>query len=792
MQPTPVAEFADAGSITQQIPTVRVNRTQRSLGQRLQTGLRVEHLFYGGIFLIAVLTRFWDLGSRALHHDESLHSYFSWVYASGNGYIHDPLMHGPFLFHATALMYLLFGATNAASRIAPALLGVIVVMLPWFLRSEKLLGRWGAISASALLLISPSILYYSRFNRHDIYAATGAFLLFIAIARYIEHPSPRWAIFGGLSIGYLLTTKEVSFIVLFVFVIFLGVAIALRVAPSLLAVGAAAVVAFLLMTKLLHSLGVQPLPGIPWSQPTGRQIEHFIVQLIEHPIVISGIGILLLALVVSLWLIDRRRPKDLGWVDGVLGDAPAGSSAAALHELLHERRALLIGTGAALAFFTIFYTSLFTNMGGLASGTFGALGYWLGQQGVQRGQEPWFYYLLLLPQYEFVAVLLFPVASAAVAWRVLQRMRGKLTLDSRTFTRGFLLFWALGMLAVLSWAGEKMPWNVIHIALPMTLLAACLIGDAIVFAERHWSTWPRKIRTDTLLIGSAVALMLATAYLSLAWASDGPYRLVNNAYVHDLRNGAANHWWAYVYLPWLLLGAVVLLGIIRIGTRRALSVTLIAGVVAFSLAQIHAEWRLTYREGDIPRDMLVYVQTTPDVPMVTQQLQQLSQQVTNGMGLSVWYDDVTQWPFNWYLKDFTNRRYIARSLPTPLNAQVIIISTDVLTSQMKTELSANYTYQEYPMRWWFPEEDTYRRFAYAPDIKQESRQNYQDNRKPPFTLLDVAHSVWNSIWSMRHPSEQGKIFRMVAYREVPSGFGSVHFRVYVRNDLLPYFNQIRY
>ena len=34
------------------------------------------------------------------------------------------------------------------------------------------------------------------------------------------------------------------------------------------------------------------------------------------------------------------------------------------------------------------------------------------------------------------------------------------------------------------------------------------------------------------------------------------------------------------------------------------------------------------------------------------------------MGLTVWYDDVTQWPFNWYLKDFPNRRYIGRELPS--------------------------------------------------------------------------------------------------------------------------------
>ncbi|MFM8594002.1 MAG: hypothetical protein ACKOCK_06400, partial [Chloroflexota bacterium] len=48
--------------------------------------LTVESLAYIVIFIFAVGTRFWDLGSRALHHDESLHAYFSWRFAQGNGY----------------------------------------------------------------------------------------------------------------------------------------------------------------------------------------------------------------------------------------------------------------------------------------------------------------------------------------------------------------------------------------------------------------------------------------------------------------------------------------------------------------------------------------------------------------------------------------------------------------------------------------------------------------------------------------------------------------------------------
>ncbi len=455
---------------------------------------------------LAVLTRFWDLGSRALHHDEAQHAYFSWIYAIGGGYVHDPLLHGPFLFHANALISLLFGATDATARFMPAATGVAIVMLPWFLRGPKLFGRWGALSASVFLLLSPSILYYSRFIRHDVYTLIGALLLFIAIARYVEQPDPRWALFGAASFGFLTTTKEVCFIVFFIFGIFLIVAAIWRIAPILLAVGAAAGAGFLVIAKALGRLGAPPLPSIPWSNPTGTQIRTFTFELLVHPLVISAVGMGLLAVVVSIWILNRRRPPGTGWIDGLMADAPGGSTAAALRELLSNRRLLLASIGIALAIYSVLYTSLFTNFIGLATGSVGALGYWLGQQNVQRGQEPWFYYLLLLPQYEFIGVALFPIALILLAKETISGWRRRIPFDHRWWTRVFLAFWATMMFAVLSWAGEKMPWLTVHIALPLILMSAMLVGDGIAWLERTSRQWQRTLRHDlALLAGSLLA-----------------------------------------------------------------------------------------------------------------------------------------------------------------------------------------------------------------------------------------------------------------------------------------------
>src|SRR6476660_8433722 len=93
-----------------------------------------EIILYVGLMIVAVLTRVWDLGPRAMHHDESIHAYYSSQYLKGGGYNYDPTSHGPFLYHIVALGFFLFGTTDAMARIMPAFFGIALVGMCWFLR----------------------------------------------------------------------------------------------------------------------------------------------------------------------------------------------------------------------------------------------------------------------------------------------------------------------------------------------------------------------------------------------------------------------------------------------------------------------------------------------------------------------------------------------------------------------------------------------------------------------------------------------------------------------------------
>jgi len=55
------------------------------------------------LLLAAILTRFTDLGARAVSHDEVNHVVPSYSLYTGNGYQYDPMSHGLLQFHMIAL-----------------------------------------------------------------------------------------------------------------------------------------------------------------------------------------------------------------------------------------------------------------------------------------------------------------------------------------------------------------------------------------------------------------------------------------------------------------------------------------------------------------------------------------------------------------------------------------------------------------------------------------------------------------------------------------------------------------
>jgi predicted membrane-bound mannosyltransferase len=545
--------------------------------------------------------------------------------------------------------------------------------------------------------------------------------------------------------------------------------------------------------------GIDSLPTIPWEDPSQENIQQFTVNVLFHPITLALLGILVVAVLATLHLLRRMRPPETGWIDGTLGQLPEATTTGAIYDGLRDKRGMIYGILGGLAIYSVLYTTFFTNFAGLASGTVGSLGYWLGQQEVQRGGQPWFYYLMLLPQYDFVIVTLIPICAGITIWRIAGRMRAGVEVGPRLYLRGLCLYWGTMMLIILSWAGEKMPWLSVHIALPFIILAGSYLGGAVEWLESRIANGllPRSVPAA----GTAGILAIsATGFLLWAWGTAGPEGVSGRQrIVVGVRPVIEEQPWL-LYLPLLALAVVTVVLVARYGWKTSLATTAVAIAAALVLAQGNTGIRFAMHEGDWPRDMLNFSQASPDVPMVMHDIQQLSFELTGRNDIYVAWDQGVSWPMQWYLKDFPNRRFYGNNVASVLDADVIMIANANLNTTGRDgvainneALLTNYTPQQYTLRWFFPERETYRAFAIAPELSDPNIQNYQTDQEGPYSLTDVLRSVGNSFASLRNIEQQAKLFRLTAYRELPTTtLGPYHFRVYVRNDLVPVWDDLRF
>src|SRR5689334_7291867 len=177
--------------------------------------LTLEQCLYLALFALALLAHMYALGDGALHHDETHHANYSWRLFQGLGFFHDPLLHGPFLYHINALFFFLFGDNNATARLGPALFGSALVVMPYLLRRE--LGRGAALLAALYLLISPAYLYWGRHIRHDMYGVTFELLAFISIVRYASTRRAIWLYVGAAALALMFTNMETFFLYVVIF-----------------------------------------------------------------------------------------------------------------------------------------------------------------------------------------------------------------------------------------------------------------------------------------------------------------------------------------------------------------------------------------------------------------------------------------------------------------------------------------------------------------------------------------------------------------------------------------------
>ena len=470
--------------------TVGATRTDVRLGalsRALPANAGLVVVAVGILVVVALAMRFVTLGERAIHHDESLHALFSYRFAEGKGYQHDPLMHGPLQFHFVALSQKILGATDATTRVPAAIFGAALVALPLLMR--RYLGDPGVVLASLFLAFSPTLLYYTRFAREDPYVLVATTLMAFSIWRYREEGGMRWLVTLAVAIAMEFATKETAYLFAAVFLLYVNAILTGALLDRLNLRG---------RDRLLRGLTLFPVAWIiaaTWPISGARFGEGERPREVDLMVVLGTLTLPFLAAAFQLPL-------------HLVGIELAGRSERVVGGLLVS--ALIVISGEigvwwdwrrwailAAVMYTItilLFTTFFTNPVGFAGAFWTQLDYWLAQQAVQRGEQPLHYYLFMLPLYELMALI-----PALVGSVILLRRGDRLT--------KLLVWWFLGSLISLSAAGEKMPWLTVHLALPLAILAGYALGRGIVRLRS-----PEGRPSPTLIAPIALGMALLFVY----------------------------------------------------------------------------------------------------------------------------------------------------------------------------------------------------------------------------------------------------------------------------------------
>lgn len=649
-----------------------------------------ELIAYGALLVAAATMRLWDLGHRAVHHDESLHSFYSWQLAEGQGFRHDPLMHGPLQFELNAAIFFIFGDSDYTSRLLYAVAGTVLVALPFFFRDR--LGRLGSLFTSILLAFSPALLYFSRFSRNDILMAVWALGLVICMWRYMDEGKNRYIYFAAGLLALAFASKETAYLVTAMLGLFLVLWVIYRNVP-------------LIVEKADLRIGETKTVNAVSSLVAASLSQWTSLSALRGP---AAFLLILITLTLPMWSAAIGIFQDtalFSWSNLTFvtqdGDARVGRYTEGAKPIAILIMVTLMGVSmavgvhwnwkwliAAAIFYGILilsYTTFFTNLGGIESGMWRGLGYWIAQQDVARGNQPWYYYFVITPLYEFLPMAL--TAAAALYYWVKRRT------DAFTL---FLLYWCGMTLLLFTIASEKMPWLLVNITLPLIVLGGKFLGDLASDID-----WRKVISIEGALIILSVPVLMAAVYVLALAGTEGDKNGIAVAGV----SGAS-------------IIALVAFGIYmarRIGTAQMAKIATIPAVVVLLFLTVRASTTAAYNHGDVPVEMLVYTQTSPDIRSLADEFRRADGYDGEDNGISIDVDDTSgfTWPWAWYLRDSTryyaNYRNIdgealANRAPT---AEALLVHSSN-QEEVAPSLQGIYTDgQRIRHRWWFPE-STYR------------------------------------------------------------------------------------
>ncbi|MCJ7531817.1 MAG: SBBP repeat-containing protein, partial [Anaerolineales bacterium] len=405
----------------------------------------------------------------------------------------------------------------------------------------------------------------------------------------------------------------------------------------------------------------------------------------------------------------------------------------------------------AVIFYTIFilfFSTFFTNAIGVAGGFMGALGYWLEQQFVSRGDQPWYFYALLqVPVYEFLPAL-GALLAVLIAWRKRLwwaqpgqpfepgHIQENTSPQQSVPTLALLAYWSLSSLVVFSIAGEKMPWLTVNITMPLILTSAWGVGYLIETYYRHnGNQQPGWLMFLLLLVFlPALGELLATLAKrpSLALSDD----LVQMGNISTLALSTL----AIIASGW---GLIKLLK--NWGFSQFLRSFILICFAFLAVLTARTAYRAAYVNYDYPYEYLVYAHAAPDPKRLLTEIEKISQFTNEGTNLVVAYDNNVRYPYWWYMRYYPNRIDFDINPTRDLRRAAVIFASEENYGKLAPIIRQDYIEYNY-MRLWWPNQDYWR--LKWDQIDAERQQNLTPEAiqaLPAMSLGDYLMRTWGHI-----------------------------------------------
>ena len=650
---------------------------------------KIEFSAYFIILLLSSYLRLAGLETKSMHHDESLHAYYAWIFSQGGGLIHNPMLHGPLQMQLSGFIFFIFGDNDFTARVLYALAGICLSFVPFLLRNH--LGKYGAVVSAFLIAISPTMIYFSRFARNDILMAVITLLLIVTVWKYLQNGHTRnmyWTA-GLLALAY--TTKETSYLITGI----IGLYLILSIGVGSYKNRTWAVntendpypkIIFYIFREFIKTISVKLK-----NRDTDRQLSLLILIFTLTLPQWSAFASILELVVPSVVLVNENVPRQIGMPVGI-GNLVALMTVIGLFSfsiyvgIKWNWRIWLKCAGIFYLIWLLSYTTFFSNItSGIKSGIWQSLGYWVVQQGEGRGGQPSYYYVVLSSIYEYL-----PMLFAAFAVIQLTRKRDALSV--------LLAYWVIITFILYTLASEKMPWLLVNVTLPAIILAGKYLGEKI-----------QALNSSKFIKDCATSLFFRIAiFLNIALAIFFISGII-------LYKSMALYGLIFFCICFILVVALLLMRLRHLISDYPITLFLITVAIILAGLTLKTGITVSVQNQDTPVEMLVYTQTSPQVRVIAQEITNIRNQNPLVAPVKVTVDQTSgfTWPWTWYLRNHEDASFPQLTDTSDLSDT----DSDILLVHSNNRISADTTLSDefsegitYPHRWWFPEY-TYRNLS---------------------------------------------------------------------------------